>query len=149
MSAVIAPIDSPPIDSPLTLPPPTANESITALLEDATMPRHEQLTSAKALIDAELATIAETHTTEAPTSTALVVVPPAQQQQAIDIDIDIVLDFIMALIKAGSKTPSAKTLAAGFEKCTKPLNERNVKRWRVRSRRASSLLRPPRRQRTK
>ena len=86
MSAVIAHIDSPPTD-----PTPTANESITAVLHDAALPRHEELTSDKALIDAELATIAETLTTETPTSTALVVVPPAQQQQAADIDIK--LDF--------------------------------------------------------
>ena len=33
----------------------------------------------------------------------------------------------MALTKAGGKTPSAKTLAAGLEKSTMPLNERNLK----------------------
>ena len=33
----------------------------------------------------------------------------------------------MALTKAGDKAPSAMTLAAGLEKCTKPLNERNSK----------------------
>ena len=85
MSAVIAHIDSPPTD-----PTPTANESITAVLHDAALPRHEQQTSTKALIDAELATIAETRTTETPTCIAQVV-PPAQQQQAADIDIK--LDF--------------------------------------------------------
>jgi len=48
-----------------------------------------------------------------------------QQQQAIDVDLT--LSFVTALIKAGGKTPSAKTLATGLEKSNLPLNERNVK----------------------
>jgi len=116
MAATIAPSD-----------PPTLLEQLTALLKsDAMGPsRHEQLTSVHEFISAELATTAETHTAETPTSTALVVVPPAQQQQAIDVDL--ILSFVMALTKAGGKTPTAKTLAAGLEKSDMPMNERNLK----------------------
>jgi len=59
---------------------------------------------------------------------ALVVVPLAQLLQATDFDL--ILSFIMELIKAGNKASSTKTLADGFgplEKYTKPLNERNLK----------------------
>ena len=116
MSATIAPAD-----------PPTLLEQLTAQLKsDAMGPsRLEQLRSVHKFISTELATIAETHSAETPTFTTLVVVPPAQQQQAIDFDL--VLSLVAALIKAGGKTPSAKTLAAGLEKSTMPLNERNFK----------------------
>jgi len=116
MAATIAPSD-----------PPTLLEQLTVLLtSEAVGPsRHEQLTSVHEFISAELATTAETHTAETTTSTALVVVPPAQQQQAIDVDL--ILSFVMELIKAGGKTPSAKTLAAGLEKSDMPMNERNLK----------------------
>jgi len=63
---------------------------------EATGPsRLEQLRSVHEFISAELATIAETHTAEITTSTTLVVVPLAQQQQAIDVDL--ILSFVMAL----------------------------------------------------
>ena len=115
MAATIAPSD-----------PPTLLEQLTVLLTSDSMgpSRLEQLTSVHAFISAKLATTAETHTAETPTSTALVVVTPAQPQQAIDVDL--ILSFVMSLIKASGNTPSAKILAAGLEKCTKPLNERNL-----------------------
>ena len=117
MPAAIAPTETP------TKTPLTANESIVAQLEDATMSRLEQLRSAQTLIEAEIATFAET-----PTVTTLVVAPSAQQQQ--DIDVNLILSFIMELIKAGNKAPSAKTLADGLgplENCTMPMTERNLK----------------------
>ena len=61
------------------------------------MSRLEQLRSAQTLFEAEIATFVET-----PTVTALVIVPPAQQQIAIEVDL--ILSFFMALIKAGGKT---------------------------------------------
>jgi len=41
-------------------------------------------------------------------------------------NVDLIFSFFMFLIKAGCKTPSAKTLAAGLEKSTKPPNESNL-----------------------
>jgi len=58
-------------------------------------------------------------------STELVTIPETQRQQAIDVDL--ILSFAMALIKAGRKTSTAKTQAAGLEKSDMPMNERNLK----------------------
>ena len=58
-------------------------------------------------------------------STELPTIPETQQQQAIDVDL--IISFAMALIKAGGKTPTAKTQAAVLEKSDMPMNERNLK----------------------
>ena len=86
--------------------------------------KHE-LTLVHDFISAELATIAETPIIETPTSTAPVVVPLVQLRQSIDVDL--ILSLVIALIKAGGKTPSAKTIAAGLEKSDMRMNERNLK----------------------